>query len=277
MNNSDLDNSDREDEAMEDETIEDDVQEIKFTKKNAIILGIIMVIVYIGLHFKIAHYDDDSILCFSISPLSSIIFGGSAIDAWVVFEKTIQTEWGTITLKPFCKVRVVSNRLSKIDSNNKNADYDFLIFGNKISPTSITFSFSNGTYIDMFGKINIGEYNFDVEYIYFYNKYDRIDNEDSEDVFSKMTSMAIVKSPKAILLSCGAEVSPPRTFEDSCFLTFENSEEKSLWYMHSTKFFKVNFDSCSIKDKNQESTQLFNKVTFEPNWGAFISGEVYDD
>jgi hypothetical protein len=265
MNNSDLNNSDQE----EDETIEDDVQKIKFTKKNAIILGIVMVIIFIGLHFKTAHYKDDSFLCFSISPLSDIIFGGSEIDGWVIFEKTIHTEWGTITLKPFCKVSVISNHLSEIDNNNKNADYDLVVFGNKIKPSGIGFDFY-GTHINTDEAMYIGSYKFIVDSINFETGYD------NEGVYQHRTRMDITNWPESIQLSCGAELSMMNG-EDYYSLAFENVQNEVVWRLYSRSFIAANFETCSYKSKNQENSQPFNKVTFEPNWGAFISGEVYDD
>jgi hypothetical protein len=122
----------------------------------------------------------------------------------------------------------------------------------------------------MDGEIYVGKYKFGVECIDFETDFD------NENAFHRKTNVWITEIPMAIILSCGVELSAMEK-SHSYYLTFESINDMTTWRLYSRSIIAANFETCSYKSKNQENLQLFNKVTFEPNWGAFISGEVYDD
>jgi hypothetical protein len=240
--------------------------------------------VFFLMHFNIIWYRDQGILIFHLDFIRNLRSGNQ--NGIILGTYTLESEFGSIRVRPFSWFRSSSYKLRTIKSSSLGkVDYDLVILGNKLTPKWISFSLAD--YVDGVRDIDsfaikqgltVGPYQFNVQYISIKRK-DTIAERDSlghinsvRDIDTHEIWLNIYDPPDIIELADSTKIRFP--FKDDINMDYWLIVHKTnTWIFKNTiTVSESEADYISVKLPGEEEFRAYRTVSFEKDWGRFIEG-----
>jgi hypothetical protein len=223
--------------------------------------GRALLIVFFASYLDVINYRDMKLFVFSISP-PFVEFLYENKEVLVLGNYTLETEHGPVYLKPFCKIIVMYNKISKL-SDRKRMSHDLRVLGSKLSDEIEIRFYDNEEIIRVITQgreenariIEPGTFVVDGVETYAVEIRFRQDN-----TVSGMTMPLL--GDVGIVLSDGTEIKGKYGYG---VLWFETDE---TWRLHGDKYL-YNF---LVKRAGQEGYEEYSAVNLRSHWGEFIEG-----
>ena len=227
---------------------------------STIVCGVILV-VFIILSFPIIRFDGNWIALFAPTRPVSI----EHFDGWVLGNHVLETEHGEIRLGHRSQVFVVNHRLAGIDIENfqnGRSSHNLVVHGIEIPP-SVDISFHSGRVsIIMMHGLRFGhqEVTISGERLYV-SRFLLHHSRDLPDI-----AITVEGTPEYITLA-DYTVLDLSQLSGGGLSIFKNDERWRL---------RTNFGHVLIKLPREAAFTRYRSITFRPDWGEFIEGELFE-
>ncbi|GHT70769.1 hypothetical protein FACS1894110_22810 [Spirochaetia bacterium] len=239
-------------------------------RQTVVVLGIVLL--YIGLRFPFVYYDGEAIWTVCFEPLNEIFAGD--IKGYILGRYTLETQYGDITIKPFCSFQAHDHRIDYISATDfyeGRAEHNLVFLENKIDEfASISFYYRNIERITVEQEFNLDKYSFGIEKIWVQCNISRAN-------YGTIT-FTVSQFPERIILSDGSEVEIVKdtvgTREVGIVTDnwYFDLRPDGLWTMRGIR----DSNYAIVKLPGETEGQRYTSITFEENWGNFVDGELPD-
>jgi hypothetical protein len=261
-------------------------KENKVVKKPSakVVIVSIVIIVFFLMHFNTIWYRGQRILVFHLDFIKNLRTGNQY--GVILGTYTLESEFGSITVKPFSRFRSASYRLSTIESTSLGKiDYDLVILGNKITPYSwVGFSVADIHHkLDIYsimidGNLPVSPYLFKVRDISI-KREDVIAERDAlghinslRDIETHEIWLKIYDYPEIIELADGTEIRfPVKGGGGSYWFIVQKTD---TWIIRGRGYVDEG-DNISVKLPGEKEFRAYETVSFEKDWGRFIEGTPF--
>jgi hypothetical protein len=220
----------------------------------------VTLVAFFAIRFDVVHYRDTRIICWGTT--DSFLTGSK--DVIVLGNYTLVTEYGPVYLNWFY---VIAKNVSGI-TVEKNSSHNLKLLGQDVGQ-GITVTFDRdrkiGTLSGEHIFFSLGTNTFTYSIIYFSGSY-------TENAPNKMLFADIIFD--RIVLDDGTEI----VFSDGNSYELRLDVEESEWIINfSTRRAKRSEFYFLVKRSDEQEYVKYSEVCFEPYWGSFLEGTVFQE